>query len=252
MSKSTIKREKFNVLFTPEEKQIVIEKAIKYGYGSKLAEYIRDACIYERLYVENIQGKQEIFNCIDEYLKEVRIYITKTEELLKKVNIQKEDILFIQKQNEKVMESINSLIKTVIKVLSTNSTSEFQKRLRLVEKNKVSFDLIDSIIKKQFLVIQPSTLNYKRLSNLVLLVYHEHYKIIDIENLNYNALIILIDEQREYALQNNFYLLFRVLDNKLKIEMTKCFSKYDEAMNFYNEAKEDNIIEIMDFFEKEG
>ena len=150
------------------------------------------------------------------------------------------------------MESINSLIKTVIKVLSTNSTSEFQKRLRLVEKNKVSFDLIDSIIKKQFLVIQPSTLNYKRLSNLFLLVYHEHYKIIDIENLNYNALIILIDEQREYALQNNFYLLFRVSDNKLKIEMTKCFSKYDEAMNFYNEAKEDNIIEIMDFFEKEG
>lgn len=252
MSNPITKREKFNILFTPEEKQMVIEKAIKYGYGSKLAEYIRDACIYERLYIENIQGKQEIFNCIDEYLKEVRIYITKTEELLKKVNIQKEDILFIQKQNEKVIESINSLIKTVIKVLSTNSTLEFQKRLRLVEKNKVSFSLIDSIIKKQFSVVQPSTLNSKRLNNIVLLVYQENYKIIDIENLNYNALIILIDQQREFALQNDFYLLFRVLDNKLKIEMVKCFSKYDDAMNFYQKSKDKNEIEIISFFKKEG
>ena len=138
MSEQISKREKFNILLTPEEKNIIIEKALKYGYGTKLAEYIRDACIHEKIYIEDVRGKQEIFKAIDNYLKEVRIYMNKVDDLLKNINITKEDIIFVKNQNEKIIKSIDDLVKTVIKVLSTNSTVKFQKRLRFIEKHKVT------------------------------------------------------------------------------------------------------------------
>jgi len=252
MSNQIMKREKFNVMFTSEEKQIVIDKAIKYGYGSKLAEYIRDACIHEKLYIENVEGKKEILACIDEYIKQVRIYIEKVNDLLRKNTVTKEDILFIKNQQEKILEAINKLIKIVLKVLSTNSTPKFQKRLRFIEKHKVTNEFVDSILKKKFVVVQPSNLNIKRTKNNIVIVYNKNLKLFDIENLNYNSLIVLIDEQREFALHNNFYLFLNVENQKIEIKLAKCFSDKQQGLDFYNENKASNEIELLDFFDKEG
>lgn len=252
MSNQIMKREKFNVMFTSEEKQMVIDKAIKYGYGSKLAEYIRDACIHEKLYIENVEGKKEILACIDEYIKQVRIYIEKVNDLLKQNFVNKEDILFIRNQQDKILEAINKLIKVVLKVLSTNSTPKFQKRLRFIEKYKVTNEFIDSILKKEFAVIQPSNLNIKRTNNNIVIIYNQNLKLFDIENLNYDSLIVLIDEQREFALHNNFYLLFNVKEQKIEIKFAKCFSDKQQGLDFYDEYKNNNEVEILDFFDKEG
>ncbi len=253
MSEQINKREKFNILLTPEEKNIIIEKALKYGYGTKLAEYIRDACIHEKIYIEDVKGKQEIFKAIDNYLKEVRIYMNKVDDLLKNINITKEDVIFVKNQNEKIIKSIDDLVKTVITVLSTNSTVKFQKRLRFIEKHKVTKEFIDSIIKRKFALVQPSNLNFKRTTNTFILIYNQYSKQFDIENLNYNSLTVLIDTQRELALQNNFYILLELEDYKLSIMLVKCFTNKDEALKVYqNESRKGNDIDKLDFIVKEG
>ena len=49
---SKLRRQKINVMLNEEERKIITEKAIKYGFGDCLAEYIRAACIYENIYID--------------------------------------------------------------------------------------------------------------------------------------------------------------------------------------------------------
>ena len=50
------KRKRVNVLLSDEEKIILKEKMKKYGY-TDMSVYLRDVGIYEKVYVEDINGK---------------------------------------------------------------------------------------------------------------------------------------------------------------------------------------------------
>lgn len=54
-----------------EERRIITEKAIEYGFGPHLASYVRSACIYESLYKEDIEGKNEIIEIMSDYINVV-------------------------------------------------------------------------------------------------------------------------------------------------------------------------------------
>ena len=106
---------------------------------------------------------------------------------------------------------------------------------------------------KNFALVQPSNLNFKRITNTFILIYNQYSKKFDIENLNYNSLIVLIDAQREIALQNNFYILLELEDYKLSIMLVKCFTSKDEALKVYqDESQKGNDIDKLDFIVKEG
>ena len=65
---SKLRRQKINVMLNEEERKIITEKAIKYGFGDCLAEYIRAACIYENIYIEDVQGKQELCEIVSRFI----------------------------------------------------------------------------------------------------------------------------------------------------------------------------------------
>ena len=84
---SKLRRQKINVMLNEEERRIITEKAIKYGYGDCLAEYIRAACIYENIYIEDIEGKNEICNYISNFIQTLREILYEQKSLLKNVLI---------------------------------------------------------------------------------------------------------------------------------------------------------------------
>ena len=71
---SKLRRQKINVMLNEEERRIITEKAIKYGFGDCLAEYIRAACIYENIYI-NIHTYECAFICIYTHMC-VHLYIS--------------------------------------------------------------------------------------------------------------------------------------------------------------------------------
>ena len=82
---SKLRRQKINVMLNEEERKIITEKAIKYGFGDCLAEYIRAACIYENIYVEDIEGKNEICQYVSDYIQLLREILYEQKKVLKNV-----------------------------------------------------------------------------------------------------------------------------------------------------------------------
>lgn len=54
-----------------EERRIITEKAIEYGFGPHLASYVRSAYVYESLYKEDIESKNEIIKIMSDYINVV-------------------------------------------------------------------------------------------------------------------------------------------------------------------------------------
>lgn len=239
--KKPSRREKINLMLSPEERTLIKEKAIKYGYGDKIAEYARDACIHERIYVEEINGKKEVCGKVDEYIKDIRQYSKKQSDILKNITIAKTDIEILKAQNIKINKSIKELKTQVVAILSSNTTQKFQKRLRLVEKNRTTKEFIDSVISKKFVLIIPSSLSLKRITEGVILSCNDNYKSYDIEFINYDAIRILIDEQRELALQNNFYLLIIIENNNFFIFLARYYKNLEEGLKMYDLEKKQGI-----------
>ena len=179
----TSRREKINIMVTPEERKIIMEKVREYGYGDKLAEYVRDACIYERIYVEEITGKTEVCKIVSEFISVVKDILKIQTNISKNITITKSDIETIKKQNVEINNSIEELTRKIISKLSSSSVSKFQKRLRLVEKNKVTKDFINYVLNKKFVIVIPSTLSIKRESEGLLLISIDDKEVLNIETL---------------------------------------------------------------------
>ena len=71
--KPEIKRKRSYMRLNDQEKQIVEEKAARYGYKS-VAAYLRDAGIHENIYVEELEGKKEVLQKSSELIDLVREY----------------------------------------------------------------------------------------------------------------------------------------------------------------------------------
>ena len=106
---SKLRRKKINLMLNDEERRIITEKAIKYGYGNKLASYVRAACIYENIYVQDIKGIDKIFEVISSYISEVRKIQGCIYGIYKNSDISKRDLQIFKEQNDKIDLSIEKL-----------------------------------------------------------------------------------------------------------------------------------------------
>lgn len=69
---SSNKNHRIFVKVTKEEKIRIEDKAKAYGYRY-VSDYVRDACINEKVYIKEVQGREEIANLISNLIKEVQL-----------------------------------------------------------------------------------------------------------------------------------------------------------------------------------
>ena len=234
------RRDKINILVTPEERKIISNKAKEYGYGDCLAEYVRDACIYERLYVEDVSGKQDVCKIVSEFILIVKDILKRQNDISKNITITKENIEIIKEDNIKIVNAIEKLTKELIAKLSSNSVPKFQKRLRLIEKNKVTEKFIQYVSNKKFVIVLPSTLGTKNSKDGFLLVSLDNSEKIDVKTLDEANAITKINIQREKALREKCYLFFSSDNNELNIYLAEYFNNKEESINKYNEKEKQN------------
>lgn len=229
------RREKINILVTPEERKIISDKAREYGYGDCLAEYVRDACIYEKLYVEDLSGKQDVCKIVSEFILIVKEILKKQTDISKNITLSKENIEILRQDNIKIIDAIEKLSKELITKLSSNSVPKFQKRLRLVEKNKVTKKFLNYVSDKKFVIVLPSTLGIKKTKDGFLLVSLDNRESLNIETLEENNATTIINLQREKALREKCYLFFSSDNGELNIYLADYFKDKDESIDRYNE-----------------
>lgn len=228
-------------MLTSEERKQILDKAKKYGYGNKISDYAREACLNERFYIEEIKGKQEICESANKYALEVRKYSNKLDMLSKKPTLSASECEEIITQSKVINNSINQFIKDIISQLSVFTIQKFQKRLRLIEKNEVSNKFIDKIIKKKIILAVPSTLTIKNINEGAVIIFlneHKSYEIKSVEEqlmINYSAIGIFIDEQREMALQKNCYIFLRYEENRIHIYLAQFYNDLDKALKLFDE-----------------
>lgn len=112
------KRTKVNLHLSFEERCLLEDKKKKYGYQN-LSAYMRDAGIHEKLFIEEIKGKEEIMKSVDEDIILIRQYLKELQKILYRSELSKEDINIIKLQNDEIIKRTNDLVKKVVKSLST-------------------------------------------------------------------------------------------------------------------------------------
>lgn len=123
------RRKKINIMLNDEERRIITEKAVEYGFGSHLAAYVRNACIYESLYKEDIGGKNEIIKIMSDYISVVNRIQYEQELLTKKIMLSEGDIQMIKENNTLLHNEIRKLIKTIENTLTVRQIKETKQKL---------------------------------------------------------------------------------------------------------------------------
>lgn len=116
---SDTKRSRSYIRLNKYEKDLVEIKAKKYGYKSAAA-YLRDVGIHENVYVEELEGKQEILNKSNELIELIINYRREQKELLLRSCLTPADIIQIKNQNTKIVEGLDLLQKRTVECLKTN------------------------------------------------------------------------------------------------------------------------------------
>ena len=123
------RRKKINIMLNDEERRIITEKEVEYGFGSHLAAYVRNACIYESLYKEDIGGKNEIIKIMSDYISVVNRIQYEQELLTKKIMLSEGDIQMIKENNTLLHNEIRKLIKTIENTLTVRQIKETKQKL---------------------------------------------------------------------------------------------------------------------------
>ena len=129
------KRKRVNVLLSDEEKIILKEKMKKYGY-TDMSVYLRDVGIYEKVYVEDINGKFEITKLMADYLSLAEKTYNVGKEMMMKAAFTNEDKNKWQIIFENHIEQIKKLQNVVEETLwiSTRLVSDDPERFMIKEK----------------------------------------------------------------------------------------------------------------------
>jgi len=125
------RRKKINIMLNDEERRIITEKAVEYGFGSHLAAYVRNACIYESLYKEDIEGKNEIIKIMSDYISVVNRIQYEQGLLTKKILLSEGDIQMIKENNTLLHNEIRKLIKTIENTLTIKRVKETKQKLEI-------------------------------------------------------------------------------------------------------------------------
>lgn len=76
------KRKKFPLWLSEGERLLLEAKAEEYQY-KYLANYIRDAAIYESLIKVNLEGSEDLISCYQKYISEVKKYTKEVRRILR-------------------------------------------------------------------------------------------------------------------------------------------------------------------------
>lgn len=258
---SKLRRQKINVMLNEEERKIITEKAIKYGFGDCLAEYIRAACIYENIYVEDIEGKNEICQYVSDYIQLLREILYEQKKVLKNVLLSKDDVNRIGKQNEEVSEMINKLSNLIVATLSVNTEKKIQQRMSMIEKYIPDDKFLSKIIKneKSIHLIRPSNLQVPSNKPNYIVYLNKYIVEFDICNINVNVFIQQVNLFRDVAMKKKGLLSFYREGNKLECSVVLYYEDLTSAKRFATETdsemyyrKSDSYLWLGDNYSSNG
>ncbi len=241
-----LRRQKINVMLNEEERRIIKEKAIKYGYGDCLAEYIRAACIYENIYVEDVEGKTEICDIVSKFIEILRSILKEQQVILKNLMLSHTDVEIISSQNEQIVEMIDSLSRNLISLLSVNTHHQVQKRKTALDNHKFSGKIIQKLLEseKGILTLRPSNLHSPN-HKIEYLVYLPDYTYnFDLTTLKVEQFFLLVNQLRDIAMKKQLYLSFYKAGNFLRVGITMDFQEYETSKKYSEEIKADRVFSM--------
>lgn len=239
-----LRRQKINLMLNEEERKTITEKAIKYGYGDCLAEYIRAAAIYENIYVEDVEGKKQVCEKVSEFIETLREILKEQKVILKSVVLNKSDIEIISQQNLQIIKMINSLSNLLVSTLSVNAEKKIQQREKLIYKYKVDGGFLEKLLRKEkdILTVRPSNL-HKPNETINIIVFLDAYtKTFDLNNLDIAEFINVVNHYRNVAMQKKIYISFLKDGNDLKIGVVMNFTKLKAAEEFIDDSGCTDIV----------
>lgn len=243
---SKLRRQKINVMLNEEERKIIKEKAIKYGYGDCLAEYIRAACIYENIYIEDVEGKTEICDIVSKFIEILKSILKEQQVILKNLILSRSDIEVISSQNDQIVEMIDSLSRNLVSLLSVNTHHQVQKRKTAIDNHKFSGKTIQSLLESQkgILTLRPSNLHSPN-HKINYLVFLPNYTYdFNLTELKVEQFFMLINQLRDVAMKKQLYLSFYKENNFLRTGIVMDFHEYEIAKKFAGEVQADRIFSM--------
>ncbi len=232
-----LRRRKINVMLNEEERKILTEKAIKYEFGDCLAEYIRAACIYENIYIEDIEGKQELCEAISNFIEVLREILNEQKVILNNHLLNKKDIDTISKQNIKIIKMIKKLSNLVISILSVNTEQKIQQRLGMIEKYKIDDSFYTRIMNTnyQHYLVRPSNLNRPNIKPKYIVYINNHTYSYVLDDINKEDFINKVNLCRNIAMQKKLLISFYREDNILHFGIVMEFENENSAKDFSKE-----------------
>lgn len=234
---SKLRRQKINVMLNEEERRIITEKAIKYGFGDCLAEYIRAACIYENIYIEDVEGKQELCEIISKFIETLREILKEQKKILNNYMLDKRDVEVISNQNIMIIKMISKLSNLVISILSVNTEKKIQQRIGMIEKYKVDENFYQKIMNNnyQHFIVRPSNLNRPN-QKPVYIVYLSNYTYTySLDDINQEDLINKINNCRDVAMKKDLLISFYREGSILNFGIVMEFQDKTAAKEFASE-----------------
>ena len=234
---SKLRRQKINVMLNEEERRIITEKAIKYGFGDCLAEYIRAACIYENIYIEDVEGKQELCEIISKFIETLRELLKEQKKILNNYMLDKRDVEVISNQNIMIIKMISKLSNLVISILSVNTEKRIQQRLGMIEKYKIDENFYKKIMNNnyQHFIVRPSNLNRPNQKPVYIVYLNNHTYTYSLDDINQDDLIQKINNCRDVAMQKDLLISFYREDSILNFGIIMEFQDKTAAKEFASE-----------------
>lgn len=243
-----LRRQKINLMLNEEERRLITEKAIEYGFGDCLAEYIRAAAIYENIYIEDIEGKTEICDIVSSFIEMLKKILTEQKKVIKNVLLSKEDVDLISNQNQKIIEMIESLSRLVVSILSVNTEKKIQQRKNALEKYRIDGAFLKKIISedKNVLVVRPSNLHVpnKEVNFFVYLTKYNYT--FDLANMDVNEFVILVNHFRTIAMQKKLLIAFVKDGKSLQVGIAVDFTDYAKAEEYAIDIEDEKVIVLLD------
>ncbi len=239
-SDKKLRRQKINLMLNEDERKLITEKAISYGYGDCLAEYIRAAAIYENIWVEDVVGKNEVCEAVSKCIEVLRELLNEQKKLLMNPGISSQNIKKIIDQNKKIIEEVDSLQKTVITNLSVNTEKKIQHRAKMIDNHRTDVKLLKRVTEydKKITILRPSNLKspVQKYGYVVYLKMYEYD--FEINNMKAEDFIGLVNLLRDVAMKKNLLLCFYSWDKNLKFGIVMPFERYEDAQKYAIKEKQ--------------
>lgn len=245
---SKLRRQKINVMLNEEERRIIIEKAIKYGYGDCLAEYIRAACIYENIFVEDVEGKTEVCDMVSKFIETLRKILNEQKAILRNVALSSSEVNKISNQNDQIIVMIESLSQLIIATLSVNTEYKVQQRIKMLDKYSIDEKFLKKVTKQELFgsVIRPSNLQYPAFKGGYLVTLKKYSHTFDLDSLDMNEFVSVLNNYRDIAMKKKIFLTFMKIENHLYVSVAIHFNTLDAANKFAEDIGENNICCMLD------